>query len=179
MIRLAMQGHIRLANWFGQCAKAWLDIASRTTKTALIVIADEAKKMAPAGRGQLKRSIQWQLLTADSGLVGSPEKYAMATEAGSGLHGPKKQKYSILPRNRKVLAVVKVIGQGAKFKALKAAGYPIHRFKDGMEAAILGRRVEHPGIQGTHWMERGIEAARPRVLKLTGKDVIGGLVGLY
>jgi hypothetical protein len=128
-----------------------LDRADANARTAMSGgmqgIVDRARALAPAGSsGGLRNGIR------NGGVVGSVTRggltgeviadaaYAEAQESGSGLYGPKRAKYPILPRFKKALRfpMQGAIGSGSGF--------------------VFSRGVMHPGVKPVRFLERAVEA---------------------
>jgi hypothetical protein len=67
--------------------------------------------------------------------VKNTAKYAAAQDGGSGLHGPRRSKYAIVPRRAKLL-----------------------RFTTKSGAVVFARKVMHPGVKPTRFLYRATNA---------------------
>lgn len=139
------------------------------TEVALDV-ESRAKDNAPVQTARLSRSIR--LHGRRSGPVrviiagSSSVRYAAAKEEGSGLWGPKKRKYPIVPRKGKFLrfpsqqALTQRAGARAtlyKTKSGRVSNKTIKRY--GNKAFVVTRKVMHPGSKGYHYMKKAIESS--------------------
>lgn len=91
-----------------------------------MLIAQRATQKAPVLTGRLKRSITFSMPVQVAqmvwqSVVGTNVIYAATQELGSGLYGPKKQKYPITPKKATVLAF-EWMGQQRFFKHVMHPG---------------------------------------------------------
>ena len=185
-MQMRLEGYARLSRWFNRMEPAIEKLATDSVRMAAIAITDAAK-VTIASR-QMRRYLKSQVRSRKEALVISGHPGSAAREKGWGLYGPKRAKYAIRPKRAKVLAIANVIGQKKKFKGASeftvsgvrvSAGYKVWTAPSGIEVLILGRKVMHPGGKGIHFMERAIEEAQPRIMRLTGKHVLDSAVRLY
>lgn len=114
------------------------------------------KKEAPRKTGHLGRSIVPGAVTAAYAVIEIRTPYAAAQNSGSGLYGPRKAKYPIVPKRKKALA-----WGGAR----RLSG----TLRSGAQATNFATRVMHPGVKGSHFVERGVEG----VFRKIGDLLIG------
>ena len=124
------------------------EYATQAMDLGLDVMASEAKALAPVGEsGTLAQSIrrgppEGSILTRDlRGDIIAATPYAEAQEFGSGVHGPKGEAYPIVPRFKRALR------------------WPVQgSIPGGGPGFGFAKKVMHPGVQGQHFLERGVEA---------------------
>lgn len=108
------------------------------------------RAFAPKGRGNIGRSIRPARVVkqgSSSWHADSKTNYgpAIFTNEGTGLHGPKGSTYEIIQRRQ------------YKSGPRKNDEYEIN--------------ITHPGVRGTHWWERGMEAGSPLALEAFKRKV--------
>lgn len=106
----------------------------------------QIQKAEPHKTGFLQRNTVPGAVTADHAVIEIRTPYAAAQDTGSGLYGPKHRKYPIRPKKGKALA-----WGGAR----RLTG----TLKRGSSATHFARLVMHPGVKGTRFVKRGVEAA--------------------
>lgn len=126
-------------------------------KRALIesgmLVAQRAQNKAPIDKGRLKRSITYGIpYRAGQGQlaedVGTNVEYAAAQELGSGLYGPKRQKYLITAKRAKVLAF-EWLGKMRFF-----------------------RYVWHPGVKPKPYLRPALDESKPQIIELHIKNIL-------
>lgn len=149
------------------------------------LVAQRATRKAPRLTGRLKRSII-QGLPYASGPgrwavdVGTNVEYARAQEFGSGLYGPKKQRYPIYPRRGKVLAFdwpnapasLKYAGQ------LETTSTGMLVAKKGVAKArtkFVFAYVMHPGVPPHPYLRPALKESRGDARRLILVSVAGSL----
>jgi hypothetical protein len=145
---------------------------------ALGRVVEEAQANAPVKTGALRRSIRvHEFAHRTSGAVegtiaagGQGAPYAPAQEFGSGLSGPSKAKYPIVPVKAKALRWP-VAGQG---EALRLSGTA----RSGAPVAyVFATRVMHPGVEPKRYVGRAIETVWPQAEKWATEAVAAVLGG--
>lgn len=116
---------------------------SQVVLTGITAIQKNQRALAPGSRN-IARSIRPARVIregAHSWSATTRTNYAPAifTNEGTGLHGPKASKYNITQR--------RVYKSGPR----RGNEYEVN--------------ISHPGVRGTHWWERGIEAGSPLALE--------------
>lgn len=111
-----------------------MDMAMRLT--AAEVWANIAKE-APTDHGRLAGSFRMEPAGDLSYRISTNVHYALHVHEGTGIHGPDKRPYEILPKNKRAL-----FWPGAR--------HPV-------------RRVLHPGIKGNPYVTRAFDKTTPRI----------------
>lgn len=103
----------------------------------------EAKALVPRKTGNLGRTIRAGYLSARDALVVVSAPYARYVEEGTGVYGPRKRPFDIVPRSRKALRFPR-------------AGVPLR-----LSGAV---RASHAGSKGSYVFARKVtvQGARPQ-----------------
>lgn len=134
---------------------------------------DEAPKVST----DLARSIIVQPDGDLSVAVGPSVDYGLYVHEGTGLHGPKKAKYKIVPKSKKALRFAGKPGQGAK------ASFSVVATRQTINAGdVTVRSVMHPGIEANPFMDRAwdkvADDANAIIADEIGDEVANGLVNI-
>ena len=107
--------------------------------------------------------------------------YARAFDKGSGLHGSKRKKYRIDPVDATALAFHWVKGErnlGRLYGSIS-----VRKRKPALKGKVpkfLGRtedgrlaftHVDHPGVRGTGYLKKALDAAKPEIVQTLKADV--------
>lgn len=138
-----------------------LDLAKDSTMTkAARVLADAVKKYAPYDAikktvriGKREGTAGGRFITVKVGKKRFPgakgaEYAARAFDVGSGIHGRFNRTYKIVPIHVKALSF----------------------YWENMGIDFVGKRVNHPGVRGVHYMKSASKEARPKIKKIILED---------
>ena len=118
----------------------------------------EQKILVPRKTGNLGRSIGIGSVTATSAETIAAAGYAAHVELGTGLYGPKRKEYYIVPKARKALRFA--VGGNARLSGSPRKGAPV----------IFAKRVKHPGTRAKPYMlpgaQRAVAAIRDIIVSL-------------
>jgi len=113
----------------------------------------DAKRAAPVNTGQLKSSINTILEVGRYDIrarVGTDVEHGWYQEYGTGLHGPRKRRYPIVPKRAKVLAIPIRAGRTkagkVKYLRITKRGRVSTTTRYERAQKIFRKSVMHPGV---------------------------------
>ena len=121
-------------------AVKFMNAARRWGRDTAVLLELRAKQHAPVDMGQLHRSITHRVIEMGPNIIartGSNVKYAPYQEFGTGLHGPRRQMYTIRPRKKRALA-------------FNLNG-----------AMVVVQSVRHPGVKPKRFFAKALTEVRP------------------
>lgn len=159
LLRVDAEDLVAYAKRFKAGGKAVAEITTEKLLKYRDILEIHLLREIPWKTGKLANSLEVKVINPNKPTVrlevniGSPERPDVVVRAllfGSGLHGPKRSKYPILPKRAKVLA-----------------------FQVG-GATVFARKVMHPGIRGNNFMQKAWESTAAQ-REAMAEEILGEL----